>query len=74
MTMPAKKTSKKKLSLKPVEKKLQEILKALEKQLQRKGLTKQQQELLKQDIDNVKGIIAGLPGGCHKVGPYDLGI
>lgn len=71
--MPAKK-SKKKLSLKPVEKKLKQILKQLESQQRRKGLPKQKLDTLEQDIKNVKGLIASLPPNCHANPSYDLGI
>jgi hypothetical protein len=73
--MPTKRApKKKKLSLKPVEKLLQQILTKLEKELKRKGLTKEQASTLEQDIKNLKALIAQVQPSCHKEPSYDLGI
>jgi hypothetical protein len=72
--MPAKKKSHKKLSLKPVEKQLREILAELKKQLHEKGITPAEKSVIEQDIQNVQTLIADLPSSCHKNSSYTLGV
>jgi hypothetical protein len=75
MPMPTKRAAKKKkLSLKPVEKLLLQILVKLESAEKRKGLTKEQASTIEHDIANVKALIAQVQPSCHKEPSYDLGI
>ena len=66
----------KKLSLKPIEKALKQILKSLEKEAHRKKpLTPKQRQVLARDIRNVKKLIKSIPPNCYfHTPPYDLGI
>ncbi len=62
------------LSLKPVEKQLKEILEELKEQAKRSKLTTAQKRVLEADIKNVSNLITSLPSSCHKSSLYDLGI
>ncbi|HXX15731.1 MAG TPA: hypothetical protein VEJ47_12575 [Candidatus Eremiobacteraceae bacterium] len=62
------------LTLKGVEKQLQDILAELEKQAGGPQLPKAKKDQLAKDIKNVKALIKILPSHCHKIGSYDLGI
>jgi hypothetical protein len=61
------------LTLKGVEKELQDILTELEKQAGPQ-LPKAKKSQLAKDIKNVKALLKILPSHCHKVGSYNLGI
>jgi hypothetical protein len=60
-----------KISLKPVERKLEEILNKLKKEALRVNLTPAQRKKLAKDIGNVKELIKRIPPNCKG---YDLGI
>jgi hypothetical protein len=60
-----------KISLEPVERKLDEILKKLKKEALRVNLTPAQRKKLAKDIGNVKELIKRIPSNCKA---YDLGI
>ena len=60
-----------KISLKPVEKKLLQILRALKKEATRVNLAPEQKKKLAKDIGNVKTLIKRIPPNCRG---YDLGI
>jgi murein endopeptidase len=60
-----------KISLKPVEKKLLQILRALKKEATRINLVPAQKQKLAKDIGNVKKLIKRIPPNCRG---YDLGI
>lgn len=66
-------TKTKKLSLKPIEKALQEVLRGLERIAKRKDLNPQQKKVLARDIKNVKKLIKEIPPNCLSHTPsYDL--
>ena len=60
-----------KISLKPVEKKLLQILRALKEEATRVNLAPEQKKKLAKDIGNVKKLIKRIPPNCKG---YDLGI
>jgi hypothetical protein len=60
-----------KISLEPVERKLEEILNKLKKEAFRANLTPAQRKKLAKDIGNVKALIKRIPPNCRG---YDLGI
>jgi hypothetical protein len=60
-----------KISLQPVEKKLEEILRKLKKEAARVNLTPAQRNKLAKDIGNMKKLIKQIPPNCKR---YDLGI
>ena len=64
-----------KISLKPVQKRLQDILKKLRKEAKRPHLTPKQKKILSRDIKNLKKLIQSIPPICFShFPPYDLGI
>jgi hypothetical protein len=69
----ATKTQQKKLSLKPIEKALKEVLKGLESIGKRKDLDAKQRKALARDIKNVKKLLEKVPPNCffHNP-PYDF--
>lgn len=62
----------KKLSLKPVEKELKQILAKLKIEAGKPKLTKKQKKLLTTEIKKLKKFISQIPPVCH--GRYDMGI
>jgi RNA polymerase-interacting CarD/CdnL/TRCF family regulator len=66
-------TQEKKLSLKPIEKALEEILRELVRVEKRRDLQPAQRKLLEKDIKNVKKLLKEIPPMCHThTPPYNF--